>query len=1134
MKKKIKLILLSIFAFSIVVFNVYAANDNLTNAFYTATRTNATKISTSTNSLVHHNETIPSEYTLALGETYETASSGGCTNRLSAAEKAVYTNSSSTANQTIVNEDACKAKASIKGNYYMKYSKIGTYNGKNIDVKLTIMDFHLNEEYLSTRGVGVVGFYNGTSYATDPNSGRLGVTSIGGDWVKVKYEFFENGTNTPISVKGFTNYWDVDSWQGIHFIDGITGLYASDKTALYFNEINGKPFVSAPNNYLNTEHYTPVGHIAETFEASTMTRVYSFSRPDASLDSSTPIKFANGGIWHSAVVSNAKKSYAENSPAGKDNTAVKVGDEIDYKIQFTNGDAVNQATVTITDTLSKGLTYKANSAKIGNTALALKEGYPSVDSTTGVTTLVWETTLDPEASATLTYGVTVNEQAQSMVNNAAVVRIGTEEYTLSELKNPVPVKEYAQNTQAGSNQSAVKKDDVITYSIKYGNVSSESAKVVITDTLSAGLTYQPGSAKVGGTTIADPTISGNTLTFTRESVAANASEELTYGVKVDGTTETVKNAASIKYNNAPSIALNELTNPVPSKTYGGTSLSDNAGWNHAVVKDGDNIKYQIVLPVVKNSTDTIIVTDVLSKGLTYNEDIQVQNGTIDSVEEVIDDSNKTTTLVMVIKKSAQATRIVLTYSAKVNSNAVNMVNNNANCQYNDETAIQLNKLNNPINVKEYSSDTPAGMNGKAVQKGDSIKYNINYVNAYETAKNITITDSLSNGLEYTEKTAKVCTQGENEKTCVDLTNETVTKNSDGTTTIVWSRDQVPAGAVETIEYTVKVTGNTVKVQNSATISYDGEPPIDTNELNNPVPVKSYDKNTKAGKNSTAVKIGDRITYNIRYVNVYDKKVTITIKDTLSKGLTYVKGSSKVGSQKIADPVISTDGKTLTWTREVEKDQEEELTYEVTATGEVALVNNKASLIYSNNPSYEAFLNKLYNPVPTKTYASNTKAGKNGATVKKDDVITYSIKYGNAKDTKTTVIIKDNLSKGLTYVNGSAKIAGKSVAPKSVTKTANGTMIVWMTDIEKGQTAELTYSAKVVGNTKTVNNNANIQYGDDPVINLAQLQNPLYIKPDNKVVPIPDTGSNIKVIGILAGILLSTGGGYLIYRRYQKA
>ena len=65
----------------------------------------------------------------------------------------------------------------------------------------------------------------------------------------------------------------------------------------------------------------------------------------------------------------------------------------------------------------------------------------------------------------------------------------------------------------------------------------------------------------------------------------------------------------------------------------------------------------------------------------------------------------------------------------------------------------------------------------------------------------------------------------------------------------------------------------------------------------------------------------------------------------------------------------------------------------------------------------------------------------------------------------------------------------------------------------------------------VENNANIQYGHDPVIHLNELRNPL-IK--NEIVNVPDTGSKIAIAGVIAGILLVSGGGFLVYRRYKKA
>ena len=103
--------------------------------------------------------------------------------------------------------------------------------------------------------------------------------------------------------------------------------------------------------------------------------------------------------------------------------------------------------------------------------------------------------------------------------------------------------------------------------------------------------------------------------------------------------------------------------------------------------------------------------------------------------------------------------------------------------------------------------------------------------------------------------------------------------------------------------------------------------------------------------------------------------------------------------------------------------------------------NKACMSYSNNPKYERCLKRLKNPVPRKTYAKNTPKGANGAVVKKNDIIRYSIKYSNVKDQASSVIIMDHLSKGLKYQKGSAKVNGKKVQEISVTENSNGTVVV---------------------------------------------------------------------------------------------
>ena len=136
------------------------------------------------------------------------------------------------------------------------------------------------------------------------------------------------------------------------------------------------------------------------------------------------------------------------------------------------------------------------------------------------------------------------------------------------LKNPVPDKAYASDSASGKNGAEVSEGEKIKYSIKYSNVKSGADAVVITDTLSIGLEYVSGSAKIGNTSVT-PTVTKNsdkttTLTWSK-SLAGNTTEELTYEALVVGDVSRVENNASIKYNNDPEIALTKLINPlVPS------------------------------------------------------------------------------------------------------------------------------------------------------------------------------------------------------------------------------------------------------------------------------------------------------------------------------------------------------------------------------------------------------------------------------------------------------------------------------------------------------------------------------------------------------------------------------------------
>ncbi len=79
--------------------------------------------------------------------------------------------------------------------------------------------------------------------------------------------------------------------------------------------------------------------------------------------------------------------------------------------------------------------------------------------------------------------------------------------------------------------------------------------------------------------------------------------------------------------------------------------------------------------------------------------------------------------------------------------------------------------------------------------------------------------------------------------------------------------------------------------------------------------------------------------------------------------------------------------------------------------------------------------------------------------------------------------------------------------------------------------DITITLNAGKKTKMVKNNANIKYEDENEILLQELMNPV-VKVESMDVKVPDTGSNITIVGIAIGVVLIGSGGYALYRKYN--
>ena len=169
------------------------------------------------------------------------------------------------------------------------YKNVGKYNGTTIDVKATIKNLAIAVNDDLNGRTPIVHFY----------PGNIGISVAGVRWVSVTYEFLKHGTNTPITIKGHTSYWDIDGYQGIIVADNTNkGIYVkNDNCKLNYALVQGKKYIYA-NGLKNSGSERANTAFTEVFEGSKIERIYQFGAPNGR-DGFTYWKDARGGVFHS-------------------------------------------------------------------------------------------------------------------------------------------------------------------------------------------------------------------------------------------------------------------------------------------------------------------------------------------------------------------------------------------------------------------------------------------------------------------------------------------------------------------------------------------------------------------------------------------------------------------------------------------------------------------------------------------------------------------------------------------------------------------------------------------------------------------------------------------------------------------
>lgn len=480
------------------------------------------------------------------------------------------------------------------------FKKLYTINGQSVDVKVTILKLYstirdnevriyVNETRESDETL--IHRYLGFGIFNKANLQGNSTTDIY-DMLKVRIELFKAGTSTPYKDNNIILYYnDMDANKELNEYElakinvNKSNIFLASSNSLL--KINSNNIISS--NVNNTSNDGWDGE--ETPKVSLIVKGNSSLQTEGKIElefghfigkdtfNNNMRDAGNGRMGQTDVqflippTITGTKAYSSETEYGAGGTMVSVGNTIKYEITLTPKTTWKEKiATTVTDTLSKGLEYVTNSAKIGTTALE-----PTVTkNNNGTTTLTWNTSIN--AKTKLTYDVkVVNGYENNKVSNKAVATIAGIKYNLGTLTNPLPSKEYASDTPNGKDGAKVEKGNVIRYTISYINSSKVKEKIKITDTLSKGIKYKKNSAKVG-TTALEPKVTENedgttTLVWEKE-VAAETGEILAYSVDVEGGVSEVKNKAYLQYATLKTgstteyndygnkMFLNELVNPL--------------------------------------------------------------------------------------------------------------------------------------------------------------------------------------------------------------------------------------------------------------------------------------------------------------------------------------------------------------------------------------------------------------------------------------------------------------------------------------------------------------------------------------------------------------------------------------------
>jgi len=550
---------------------------------------------------------------------------------------------------------------------------------------------------------------------------------------------------------------------------------------------------------------------------------------------------------------------------------VVAGQQLTYTLLVTNQGPSDASGVTVTDTLPSGVTYVSATTTQGTVAAA--EGTVTV--TLG--------DLDRGADATITILVEVNPSARDELVNLAHVSGNETETNLENNDAEVSTTITPQiNLTIAKTDSPdpVLAGNQLTYQLLVTNEGpSDATGVTVTDTLPAGVSFVSGTASQGAVSA-----SAGVVTASLGNMAAGGQATVTLTVAVGSATrDELLNVASVA---GTETELDPGDNEAEAETQVNTEidLSIAKTGSPATAIPGQSLTYTLTVENDGPSDATgVQVVDTLPAGVTFVSATSSQ-GTV---------SGSGSTVTADLGTLADGGQATITVLVNVADTASDTLVNEAEVTGNEtETDTQNNEalLSTPVEPRINLNITKAG-SANSVVAGQQLTYTLIVENeGPSTATGVTVVDTLPAGVSYQSATATQGTIGASGSTVTAAVGQ-LASGASATFTILVNVDPATRGTITNV---ATVAGN------------ETETNTDDNDASVETTVQVQLNLTIAKQASPAsVQAGSQLTYTLTVENEGPSSATeVTVTDTLPSELSYVSGTSTLGTVSNAGQVVT--------------------------------------------------------------------------------------------------------------------------------------------------------------------------------------------------------------------------------------